>query len=417
MVKGLTLIYKLVKTLCSKCKGYFENSEPSCISSVNIQDKLSLLLKPSTQLEVKITRRIQSFCNITKNRFWILYYRVAQSKIYFSCTKCNKNNLCEEYILSRIIKHIKAFDITKESKVFTEVRVKLIQNNSGLKPPIPKLDKNSKEVVTHYVHKIRDEYSQRAFDFESGVALIENASVEQDREIKMLIEKRLYRYRVYKAPIVLKDLIDESLDSDKELKEPTLIELLHKEKFSNYIKQIIESRFIDFTRSPKYKNETTQEIEKSEKESSSIEDIDTILEPLSNEQKIIYKLKYAIRLDNREFLHITYKMNYLDKALIESFTPSEKLYIKFSVQYEIEDDSTHFSMIDVEEVKFSIGQKIAQYRETIESHSYIESKEEIYIKLIYSEPLSAKEMGNIFNLTSKQIDKKVENIKKRLKKL
>ena len=423
MVKGLILIYKLIKILCSKCKSYFENSETSCISSIHIQDKLSLLLKPSTKLEVKITRKIHSFCHSTKNSFWILYYRISQSKIYFSCAKCNKSNLCEEYILSRIIKHIKAFDITKESKVFKKVREELTKKDlesTALASPnleTPKLDKNSKEVVNHYVNKIKDEYSQRAFDFESGIALIENASVEQDREIKNLIEKRVYRYRVYKAKIILKNLIVEALESDKKLKEPMLIELFYKEKFLNYIRQVIESRFIDFTRSPKYKNETTQEIEKSEKERSSIEDIDTILESLSNEQKIIYKLKYAIRLDNREFLHITYKMNYLDKSLVESFTPSEKLYIKFSVHYEIEDDSTHFSMIDVKQVKESISKKISYHRETIESRSYIEDKEEIYIKLIYTEPLSAKEMGIVFNLTSKQIDKKVENIKKRLKRL
>ena len=50
----------------------------------------------------------------------------------------------------------------------------------------------------------------------------------------------------------------------------------------------------------------------------------------------------------------------------------------------------------------------------MESHSYIKENEEIYIKLIYSEALSAKEMALIFNLSSKQIDKKVENIKKKL---
>ena len=420
-------MYELIKKLCTKCKCYFENTESACISSIHIQDKLSLLLKPSTKLEIKITRKIQSFCHSTKNHFWILYYRMSQSKIYFICRKCNKNNLCEEYILSRIIKHLKAFDINKESNVFKKVREELTKNKLktidlsssylGLKSSIPKLDKNSKEVVTHYINKIRDEYSCKAFDFESAVALIENASLEQDDKIKILIEKRLYRYKIYKAPIVLKDLICEALDSDKELKTPALIELLNKEKFVHYIRQVIESRFIDFTRSSKYKNEMIEEIKKSKQNSNNSEDIDIILEPLSNEQKIIYKLKYAIPLDNREFLYITHKMNYLDNSLVDSFSPSEKLYIKFSVHYEIKDDSTHFSMIDVQKIKASISKKISLYRETIASNSYIENKEEIYIKLIYTEPLSAKEIGIVFNLTSKQIDKKVENIKKRLKRL
>ena len=405
-------MYKLVKILCAKCKNFFENSESFCISSVTIQDKLSLLLRPSTQLEVKITRKVQSFCDVTKNRFWILYYRITQSKIYFSCNKCNKSSLCQEYILSRIIKHIKAFDTTKESKVFKKVRAKLTSNSNQIE-----FDRNSQEVVNHYITKITKEYSNRAFDFESGVTLIENAYLGQDREIKNLIEKRVKRYRLYKAPIVLKDLIYEALDSDKELKEPIFIELLHKEKFVTYIRQVIESRFIDFTRSPKYKIEDIKDVENNIDSNTSADNLDSILEPLSNEQKIIYKLKYAIRLDNREFLHITYKMNYLDSSFIKEFTPSEKLYIKFSVQYEIDDDSEHFSMINVKEVKESISKKISAYRESLYTHSYIDGKEEIFIKLIYTEPLSAKEMGVVFNLTSKQIDKKVENIKKRLKRL
>jgi len=411
-------MYKLIKKLCIKCKIFFETSEVSCISSISRADKLSLLLHPSTELEVKITRKIQSYCKVTKNRFWVLYYRISQSKIYFKCTKCNKGNLCEAYILSRVIKHIKAFDITKESKVFKSVREKLLHNKLMLDSSIPKFDKNSKEVIDYYVNKITNEYNNRAFNFENGVALIENVYIEQDKRIKTLIEKRLDRYRVYNSPIILKDFIYEALEEDKELKEQTLIELLHKEKFTNYIRQIIESRFIDFTRSSKYKNEMIQDIkEQKENSNSNSEDIDTILEPLSNEQKIIYKLKYAIRLDNREFLSVTHNINYLENDFVEIFTPSEKLYIKFSLHYRIEDDSKHFSMINVKKVKESISKKISQYRKTIKSRSYIKGKEEVYIKLIYTEPLSAKEMGIIFNLTSKQIDKKVENIKKRLKRL
>ena len=408
-------MYKLIKSLCSKCKGYFENSESSCISSINIQDKLSLLLKPSTQLEVKITRKIQFFCHSTKNRFWILYYRISQSKIFFSCSRCNKSDLCQEYILSRVIKHIKAFDTEKESRVFNQVRREFRAN----KEKIP-LDKKSQEVVLYYIKKITNEYEQKAFDFESGVALIENASVEQDNRVKGMIEKRLQRYRVYHSPIILKDFISEVLDGTLELKEPALIELLDKEKFIHYIRQTIESRFIDFTRSSKYKIEILKE-KSDERETiavnSSEESIEAILKPLSNEQKIIFKLKNGIELDNREFLYITYKLNPRESPLISKLTPSEKLYIKFSVQYEIDDNSEHFSMIDVKKIKQSISKKITQYRESLDTYSYIEGREEILIKLIYTEPLSAKEMGLIFNLTSKQIDKKVENIKKRLKQL
>ena len=405
----------LIQTLCTQCKKYFKNSVKSCISTIPFHERMALLLKPSTHLEVKITRKIQNFCDVSKNRFWMLYYRLSEKKICFRCDKNHKSNLCEEYIMSRIIKYIQAFDREKESTVFTQVRAELREKQSV------KLDRQSQEVVTHYIKKITEQYEKKAFDFESGLALIESAILKQEDLIKISIEKRVQRYRVYHAPIVLKDLICESLSSDKELKESTLIELLHKEKFENYIRRVIESRFIDFTRSSKYHKESIEDTEipitTQTNSSNNYDDIENILKLLSTEQQIIYKLKYAIRLNNREFLTIIYKLNYLDKRLLDRFTPEERLYIKFSVYYEIGDNSSHLSMIDVTKIKASILKKISNYREKLQSHSYIETQEEIFIKLIYTEPLSAKEMGVVFDLTSKQIDKKVENIKKRLMKL
>jgi len=439
-------MYNFIKTLCTKlCKNYFEKSSNACFSHISIQDKLSLLLKPSTTFEVKITRKIQTFCQATKNNFWLLYYRLSQNRIHFRCDKNHKSNLCEEYILSRIVKYIQAFDREKESKVFEEVRAALTDKKSI------ELDIQSQEVVAHYIEKLTEQYDKKAFDFESGVTLIESAMLGQESSIKTLVEKRLQRYRVYQAPIVLKDLIYESLNSDEELKESTLIELLHREKFLNYIRRVIESRFIDFTRSSRYSKESIKDMEapikkpinksnyydddienmlleidkKTDYNSDNIEmgeamdseSIENILKLLSTEQQIIYKLKYAMRLNNREFLSLTHRLNYLDSELLDKFTPDERLYIKFSIDYEIEDNSSHFSMIDVPTIKKSISKKISNYRGELQSYSYIEGKEEIFIKLIYREPLSAKEIGIVFNLTSKQIDKKVENIKKRLQKL
>ena len=435
----------LVETLCKKCKKYFENSQKSCVSNIPFHERIALLLKPSTLLEVKVTRKIQNFCQVSKNRFWILYYRISEKRIYFRCDKNHKSNLCEEYILSKIIKYIKAFDMEKKSDVFKQVRAELTDKQKV------ELDTPSQEVVAHYIKKITEQYDKKAFDFESGLALIESAILEQESGVKSSIEKRLHRYRVYQSPIVLRDLIYESLNSDKELKEPTLVELLHQEKFINYIRRVIESRFIDFTRSSRYSKERIRDTEipiKKRTNSSNDYDNDTekdtleadretdyddenieveepinnksiknILKLLSNEQQILYKLKYAIRLDNREFLSITHKLNYLDKTLLDEFTPEERLYIKFSLFYKLDDDSKHFSMMNIQKIKEYISQKISNYRGKLESHSYIEEQEEIFIKLIYTEPLSAKEMGVVFDLTSKQIDKKVENIKKRLQKV
>jgi len=409
-------MYQFVKRVCAKlCHNYFENSEKSCISNINIQDKLSFLLRPSTLLEVKITRKIQAFCQINRNRFWTIYYRITQSKIYLSCKRCNKINSCQEYILNRIIKYIKAFDIEQESVVFREVRKSLTNSDNFIK-----VDKNTQEVINHYTQKITKKYNQKPFDFDTGFAIVENVLIDSSEDSSP-IKKRLERYRAYKASIILHDLISESFNGNKskssKFRLPLLLELFNKEKFLNYIKAPIESRFKDFVKSRHYLAEIVGDIENPEEITENSEGVEEILATLDSESQIIYKLKFGIRLDNREFLTLTYRMNYLDRGLIEQLTPEEKLYIKFSLHFKIDDDSKHLSMLDVKEIKKSISKKISDYRKKLKSQSYIETDEEIFVKLIYSEPLSAKEIGAILSFTDKQIGKKVESIKKRLKKL
>ena len=350
----------------------------------------------------------------------MIYYHITQSKIFFSCQRCQgKSDLCEGYIFERIIRHIKAFDVKQESNVFKQVRANLLNQDNQLE-----LDTNAKEIVVNYNNKIIKEYEEKSLNFDIASTLIENAILEMEEDIQKLVDKKIARYKAYTSPIVLKDFIFQSLNYKKNetvrLQKLILIELLNKEKFNTYIRPIVESRFIDFVRSKQYKDEMEEDI----KGEDALIDTNRVTENykinlnvLSNEQKMLYKLKHAIRLDNREFLTITYKLNYLDTSILDSFTPEEKLYLKFSISYEVMDDSTHFSMFDVKSINKSISKKISEYREKLQSHSYKEEQEEIFIKLIYTEPLSAKEMGIVFNLTSKQIDKKVENIKKRLLKL
>jgi len=404
------LVFNIIKNLCAKCRHYFDNSESLCISNFSKQDRLSLIFS-STLLQIKITRRVKVFCRKNENRFWILYYRISQTKISFKCKECHKSAFCQEYIIDRLLKHIKRFDIEQESDVFKVVRANLTNSQTSIR-----LDTNAKEVATHYTKKITDEYREGEIDFDTGIALIESAVAEMEDEIKTSIEDRIQRYRLYQSPIILKDLICESLPNDTVVKEPILIELLHKEKFVNYIRQVIESRFIDFVKSKQYRDEILSEDEPIEPSStdSSTKERDVLLEPLSNEDKILYKLKYAIPLDDREFLSVTYRLCSDHKFLSDEFSPDEKFYIKLSIQYQLDDDSPHFNMIDVPQTKASISQKILDYRENLKSNSYIEDKEEIFIKLIYAEPLSAKEMGVVLGFTSKQISKKVESMKKRL---
>jgi DNA-binding CsgD family transcriptional regulator len=289
--------------------------------------------------------------------------------------------------------------------------------------------------------------------------MIENVLVKlEDKSLSISIEKRLNRFRAYRSPIILQDIISESYDFDTKktaiILYDILIELLEKEKFVGYIKQPIQSRFLDFVKSKTYtneiiynveraedkdnyndkeeivtnhikSNERKEEIEKRENEEERFKyenikekKIELIFKNLSNEDKVIYKLKYGVRLDNREFLSLTYHLNYIKSVVLDDFNSSEKVYIRFSILYGIEDDSEHFSILeDIDKIKKSISKKISNYRGKLESHSYIEIKEQIFLKLIYSEPLSAKEIGSIYNLTPRQVDKRVENIKNKLKKM
>jgi hypothetical protein len=433
-------MFEFIKKLCEeRCGTYFKKSSDSCVSHINFKERLSFMIKPSTLLEVKVAREIQKFCTIEQNHFWRIYYRICEFKISSSCKKSYKPDLCQSYISKKVVEHLKKFDVKQESKVFVSVKGnlkkidKVYQENSLELEDILKksLDSDTKdntdEIIKYYTKKIINEYSTKDFDFDIASALLENIMIESKSD---KIERELRRYKVYQSVIILEEFISQSFDDNREEGSvfflPILMELLNREKFVNYIKKPIESRLIDFTRSRPYYSEKVYDIEENQylqtsnmREHSSIEhsDIDNMLKQLDNDSRIIYKLKFGIQLDNREFLRLTHKMNYLGKYFIDIFTPDEKLYIKFSIHYGIDDDSEHFSMIDIAQTKASIYQKILDYRGKEQSHSYIETHEEVFIKLIYIESLSAKEIGTIFDLTAKQVGKKVENIKNRLKKM
>jgi ABC-type antimicrobial peptide transport system permease subunit len=147
-------------------------------------------------------------------------------------------------------------------------------------------------------------------------------------------------------------------------------------------------------------------------------DIEALLESLSTEEQIFYKLKYGIKLDNREFLSISYHFETIKKDLIEVLTSEERLYIKFIIHYNLEEKSEHFSIFqNLSLIKISISEKILNYKENLSTHSYEEEGyKEMVVKLIYSEPLTAKEIGELFSFTDKQVHKKIEKISKKLKK-
>ena len=413
-------MYNFIENLCKKlCYNLFNESPQNCSNHIKFKEKLLFLFKPSTELKVKINRQINQFCHVHKNRFWIIYYRLTENKIDFSCKKCHKHTLCQAYILKRIIKHIKSFNSNQESVVFQAVRERLKKCSLS-----STLDKESQEVITHYESKIHKLYREKIFAIHTGTALVENILSKMEKtSLQQKIEERLQRYKLYASPFVLQTLFEEESPhkENKELLEKSLLELLEREKFLNYIKTPIESRYIDFVRSKSYtqENELHEEVECSEEESNSSleeEEIAELLKVLSNEQKMLYKLRYGFRLDNREFLTISYKFKELQKELMECFNSTEKLYIKFSIHYALEKDSKHFDILgDIREIQTNISKKLLNYREKLLAQSYREGKEEIVLKLVYNEALSAKELSSLFGMTDKQIHKKIENIKKKLK--
>lgn len=404
-------MYDFIKKLCHKlCHNLFEQSSQNCITQFSLKEKLKFLILSSTELYVKISREIEAFCKIDRNHFWIIAYRYVENKIDFSCQRCNKPNLCREYILSRIITHIKAFDSKKESVVFQKVRSNLKEKS------LPKTSSNNtQEVIFYYTQKILLRYNEKPIKFYEAEAIIENIMNQvADKEIKKTLKYRLEKYRLYRSSIVLKDFLEDNSKAG----ELALFELLEEEKFKNYINRVIESRFIDFVRSKSYTAEIERESEATNEslKEDEVEEIEELLKYLSAEERLLYKLQYGIALNNREFLTIIYRFETMIEELIEEFEPKEKLYIKFSLHYKLEKDSKHFDILgDIDAVETSISKKVLNYREKLLENSY--SRDEVVIKLIYHEALSAKELGELFSLTTKQIYKKIENITKKLRKV
>lgn len=373
-----------------------------------------LLLYPSTEKKVKINRQINQFCNVDKNRFWMLYYRITELKIDFKCQQCYKFELCQTYILKRIVKHMKAFNSKQESVVFIEVRKSLLNKNRT------KINSETEKVIEHYHQKIMKFYHEKVFDNVSIMALIQIISYKlEDKKTKDSIQQQGQRYKLYNSSAILYDIFQNIPDKKQKIRETALLELLEREKFINYIKTPIESRFIDFVRSKTYRAELEEKSEELNSEERPIlmdYDVKPLLEKLSNQEQIIYKLKYGIKLDNREFLSVSYYFKALQKQLMERFTPTEKLYIKFTIHYDLEESSEHFSILEnLPEIKSSISTKILSYREKLFINSYKVEQDETVIKLIYAEPLTAKEIGELLNFTDKQIHKQIEKITKKLK--
>lgn len=407
MQKALDALRGLCRQFCANS---FENSEASCIAehenSVNDASK--------TSEKIAFSRRIQAFCQTHQNRFWILYYRVAEKKTASECRKCgSQTDRCRDYVLERIVKHIKAFDISRESEVYTQVRQALSEGTQ------------SEGVVRGYVERIRAGYETAHHDVQTGAVLVENALQPYgDKGFAVHINKSLDHHRTYGNYIILQKLVALSLGEDEtaqmQVRAALYEELLHLEKFHTYIKSPITSRMIDFSRVKGHEPVLSDTLDEHAVDEENEEGQSELLRLLDEEAALLYKLKYGFKLDNHEFVEIIIRLDYENTQVIETLSHEERFYIQLVTKYGLKDDSEYLRSYDIKALERSIGQKISAQREKLLSHSYntqeAKGKEELYFKLLYSEPLSSAEMGALFGLSAKQIDKKIENGKNKIRK-
>jgi len=405
-------IINTVRKFCHAiCVNTFENSETSCIDSHSRQT-----YQPADQTlaQIELQKSIHQYCQTHKNRFWVLYYPLAEQEIKYKCWKCHsQEDKCRDYILDRVVKHIKSFDTSYESLVFSELREYMIH---GIEPEV------NTNLVHQYTAKINHYYAHKNIDIHRAIALLDNALQSCNTAEKDALFQIVDTYKTYQVAVKLKELCMSVFKNDetkeKEYYACIVEELILQEQFLSFIKKAIHSRFIDFTRSKAYELVVSDDIE--EQMSAMEEEYDdSLLEHLNEEQMLLSKLKYGFKLDNKEFVTVIVKLNYQDIDLLKDLTSEEKFYIKLVTKYALKDDSEQLKHFDVRALQNSIHAKISKEREKLQSHSYGDCEEsdqkEIYLKLLYAESMSSKEIGLIFDLTAKQIDKKIENSKKKLK--
>ena len=388
-----------------ECNDYFQSSKQRAIEQIKnslSSDILSQDLNLELQIEIaKVASPIIKKINtLDKNRFWVIYYRLTERLISLKCSECNSSNqilMCEEYILDRIIQYIKKFDIDVESTPFQEVRAFIKQGD---------YEQKRGGVAGNYIKKIFKRYSQEFIDNDTANALIENAMMEID-------EKVISQKDFSETKLNLQDEISKRLNQERgktsTLLYSLLIELLHEEKFFNYVNNhVIKNRFIDFIRRDMLPDvEPELPTVESERPLKLDEVLEEYLEIIPQDVQLILRLKIGERLNNREFIKVAYLFEYREIDIFENFTDEEHLEIKFYARNNID-------------ISSKINKKISKVREKLEADSYIDIEGDkprvTLLKLIFSEEMNAKEIGMLLDYSEKQVYKKIENIKRKINK-
>ena len=399
-------IEQFIENMCNgECSKYFLSSKKRAIEQIKTTLPSNIFSqKFDLELQIKIVRVaspiIKKINTIDRNRFWIIYYRLAEKLILSKCSKCKSSNqrlMCEEYILDRIIQYIKKFDIDIESPPLQEVRGFIKKGNYD--------NRTKAGIIGNYIKKIFQRYNKEYIDRDTANAIIENAILE--------IDEKIIPQKDFKEKINLKNEILKRLNNKKEkisiLIYSILMELFYEEKFFNYINNhVIPKKFIDFIRYWKFRDNEFIEPTLTSIEEIKLEEIlSDYLDVLPEKIRLILRLKIGERLNNRDFIKLVYLFNYRDIDIFENFTDEEYLAIKFYARNNIE-----FSA--------EIDKKISKVREKLKANSYIDieddNKRVILLKLIFNEEMKAKEIGMLLNYSEKQIYKKIENIKKKINK-
>ena len=413
-----------IKDICDEeCGEYFDISKESCFTQIKelLQSEILLNKVFDRKLQIKIARvaspLIRNNNQIDKNRFWVLYYRLSEKLITSKCDQSSlsviDNMMCKEYILDRVINQIKTFNINSESIPFQEVKENLfeiekdykVSDNIELKIDSSKL-KYSSGVVKNYTNKILNRYSKKSTDIYSIEAIIENAllniKLSNSKPYKKIAEKSYIEKEIF-------SYLNHNKNEVEIILYPVLVELLYQEKFFNYINNyFINNRFIDFIRTLTLKNKAS--IEEEDTTDIPYISLDEILKEyldiIPKETQLILRLKTGEELNNRDFIKLVYNFDYKEIDILSNFENEEILEIKFYVRNNID-----FSK--------KTNKKISKIREKLKANSYInredDTKRVALLKLIFSEEMNAKEIGLFLGYRDKQIYKKIESIKNKIK--
>jgi len=412
-------IDKFIKEICNgECQEYFESSKKHSyrlIKKALPPNILSKKLDNEVQFEIAIvaSRIIKKLNQIDKNRFWILYYRLAEELITIKCNQCRRSIerlMCVEYILDRLFEQIKAFDVYAQSIPFQEANKNIIEigkiysSVESLNIDIdPKKLKYTSGIVTNYTQKILKKYSKDTIDVDTIEALIENILLDVK---KVSITKRADSY-------IEREVLGFFNNSKREINrviEPILTELLYIEKFFNYIyNHFIDNRFIDFTRRVKKQIPKPEPNREPPVANIGLEDIlENYLELIDPTVQLILKLKIGERVKNQEFIKVAYLFDYREIDIFKHFNIDEVLQIRLYAKFNAQAEYTK-----------KLHKKISKVREKLKADSYINREDEIkrvaLLKLIFSEEMSAKEIGVLLDYKEKQVYKKIENVKNKIR--